>query len=179
MHHTEDRAMTVEFASQNTEHVGLSLAAVNHHRKMVLTRQLQMTDKILLLYGKRRGVPVAIQSGFTDANNTLLFDKGTDRIPGSRASFRNVIGMNAGGSEQHRMALGQGDAGGTGRRAGSDSDDGLNTRRTGAVEDSRQIGSELLVVQVSVCIDETSHVNSHSLEVASQPSFPAVSDARA
>ena len=88
--------------------------------------------------------------------------QGDDLVPGGRRGLGGVVGMDADRGEEIGMCGREGDAGGAGRRRWCRRPRSARRRRRGALQHGRQVGGELLGVEVRVGVDEGGHVRPSS-----------------
>ena len=102
--------------------------------RLGLLRQSQVTIKVVLLHVERGIVPVAVQAGFAQGDDTGLVDQSHDPLPVVGLHFATVVGLDADGGRNHGMTLSQLDGGLTADRGRADRDHGHDTHTTSLLQ---------------------------------------------
>ncbi len=159
MHHAAQRSAET-CGAQHFEHVEVAFAGMDYHGQIALLRKPQVAIEIVLLHGKWRIIPMAIQPGFADGHH----DIGTARqfhyaVPFVRGGLGRVVWLNADGGEQAGMTRCQADGGLARWRGDADRYDRLHARFMRPGDYGVAVGVEFLLIQMSVSVDQWHDAN--------------------
>jgi hypothetical protein len=151
MHYPADR--TIELP-QLLNDVALAISAMDHDWKVERVGERQVSIEPRLLFPERGAVPVAVEAGLADRDDTWTSDHIQNEWPVVLADFRRLVGVNADSREDSPVLGGKLERPSARGCRRADRDDLGHAFHGGALEDARKVSAQASIVEVGVCIDQ-------------------------
>ena len=116
--------------------------------------QPEVPVEIILLHGKWRVIPVAIEPRFADGHDLGDVRQCDDLLPISRCCLGTIVGLNSDRGEDRGMFGRQPDRGGAGSGGDAYGNDGFHAGGDCSGDHFRAIGVEFFLIEMGVSVDE-------------------------
>ena len=138
---------------EGLDDVGLAIAHMNDEWQARFLRQREMSLEIILLNLERAVIPVAVEAGFTQPDDTWLLSESSDLVPITRLHFVAVVRLDPDGGINRIILLGELNAALTCRACGAYGDHGADACLNGSLDDVISNRVKRVVIEMRMSIE--------------------------